>query len=41
MKMEDKITTTKSLNSISVNAIFDQVLKTDPTREDPGAHEKM
>ena len=30
MNMEDKMTTTKRLNSISVNATFDQVLNTDP-----------
>ena len=41
MKMEDKITTTKNLNSIAVNDIFSQVLKTDPAQEAPGAHEKM
>ena len=41
MKMEDKMTTTKNLNSIDVNYIFDQVLNMDPTQEAPGAHVQM
>ena len=41
MKMEDKMTTTKKLNSISVNTIFSQVLNMDPVQEAPGAHNKM
>ena len=41
MKMEDKMTTTKNLNSIYVNAIFSQVFKTDPKQEYPVAHRKM
>ena len=41
MKMEDNVSTTKNLESISVNTIFYQVLKTDPTQEAPGAHKKM
>ena len=41
MNMEDNMTTTKNLNSIDVNTIFAQVLKTDPTQEAPGAHKQM
>ena len=39
--MEDKLTITKNLNSIAVNAIFSFVLKTDPMQEAPGVHKKM
>ena len=35
------MTTTNNPSSFSVNAIFAQVLKTDPEQEDIGAHEKM
>ena len=41
MNMEDNMPTTKILNSISVNAVFDQVFKADPTQEAPGVHKKM
>ena len=41
MKMEDNMTTARNLDSIAVNAIFDQVLKTDPTQEATGSHKKM
>ena len=41
MKMEHKITTTKNMNSIAVNAIFSQVFNTDPVQEAPLAHGKM
>ena len=41
MNLEYKMTTTGSLNSIAANTIFDHVLKTDPTQEAPGAHEKF
>ena len=41
MKMEDKMTTKNNLNSIDVNAIFPQVLKTNHTQEAPGAHRKF
>ena len=41
MNMEDKMLTTKSLNSIYMNDIFDQVLKTDHTQEATGAHKKI
>ena len=41
MNMEDKMTTTKRLNIIAVNAIFAQLLKRDPTQEDPGAHKQI
>ena len=40
MKMEDNMMTTKNLESIDVNAIFAQLLKTDPAQEAPGAHKK-
>ena len=40
-KVENKMTTTNNPKSIAVNAIFSQVLKTDPTQEAPGAHEQM
>ena len=32
MNIEDKITTTKNLESIAVNAIFSQILNTDPAQ---------
>ena len=41
MNIEDNMTTTNSLKSISVNAIFAQVLKTDLTQEAPEAHKKI
>ena len=41
MKIEDMMMTTKIVNSIAVKSIFDQVLKTDPTQEDPVAHKRM
>ena len=41
MNVEDEMTTTKSLDSISVKTIFYQVLKTEPTQEAPGAHKQM
>ena len=41
MKIEDKITTTKNLNSIAVKAIFSWVLKTDPIQEAPRAHKQI
>ena len=40
MNLEDKITTTNNLNSISVNAIFAQVFKMDPMQEAPGTMSK-
>ena len=36
MNLEDNMTTTRNLNIISVNTIFDQVLNTDPAQEAPG-----
>ena len=41
VKMEDKMTTTKKLNSIAVNTIFARVLNTDPAQEAQVAHEKI
>ena len=41
MNMLDKVTTANILNSIDVNTIFAQVLKTEPTQEAPGAYEKF
>ena len=35
------MTTTKSLNSIAGNAIFDQALKKEPTQEAPGVHKQI
>ena len=36
MNFEYKMTTTKNLNIIAVNTIFDQVFNTDPAQEAPG-----
>ena len=33
--------TTKNLNSIALNTIFDQVLNVEPAQEAPGAHEQI
>ena len=41
MNMEDKMTTTKNLNSIAVNTIFARVLNTDPAQEAQVAHAKI
>ena len=41
INMEDKMNTTKNLNSIALNTIFDQVLNVEPAQEAPGAHEQI